>query len=92
MVREENRTKKNNVRIHGAQKENVIFVVHRHDNEQFRVTAHEIRPQRVAHCFELVRIAGRCGIPHLGHFLDVVFARRDDVRRDGYVKDEVAAK
>ena len=49
----------------------------------------EIRSEAVLGAHEIVRVAGRSGVAHLRHFLDVVHALRNNMGGDLDVEDEV---
>lgn len=80
--------KQRNARIHSPAEQDLILVVHRHHDEQLRVTTVQIGPQKVLGAHELVRVARRGSVPHLVHlFGGVSFG--DDMRRDLHVEDEI---
>ena len=79
-----------NSRIHGLDEEDLILIVHGHNDEKLGFTTHEIRTKGVAGGHKVVWITGSSGVPHLGHLLDVLFALGNDVGRNDDIEDEVA--
>ena len=79
-----------NARIHRSTEQNLVFVVHGHHNEEFRMPAIEIRSEAKLGTHEIVRVTSRSSVAHLRHFLDVVHALRNDMGGDLDVENKVS--
>jgi len=79
-----------NTRVHGSAEQDLVFIVHGHHNEEFCLSAIEIRSEAVLGTHEIVRVAGCGSVAHLGHFLDVVHALWNNMRGDFDVEYKVA--
>ena len=78
------------VRVHSADEQDLVLVVHGHDDEQLRPAAHEVRPKGVLVAHKVVRVARRSRVAELRHLLRLVQVPRDDVRWHVHVEHEVA--
>jgi len=58
-----------NHRVHRLDEQDFVFVVHGHDDEELSMPAIEVWAQAVFGRHELVRIACRGGVSHLGHLV-----------------------
>ena len=74
-----------NARIHCADEQHFILVVHGHDDEQFCLTAVEIRTKGILGGHEMVGVAGSGGVAHLGHLLYIRHVLWHDVGGNGDV-------
>jgi len=79
-----------NARVHGSTEQDLVFVVHSHDNEQFCVSAIEVRSEAVLGTHKIVGVAGCSSVAHLRHFFDVVHALWNDMGGDLDVEHKVA--
>lgn len=79
-----------NIRIHGSAEQDFVFIIHSHYNEEFCTPAIEIRSEAVLGTHEIVRVASRGSVAHLGHFLGAVHALGNNMRRDFDVEYKVA--
>jgi hypothetical protein len=77
------------IRVHGANKKDFVFVVHRHYNEKFCLAAVEIGTKRVLGGHEMIGVTGSSGISEFSHFFDVTHTLWHDMGWDDHVKDEV---
>lgn len=77
-------------RIHGPDEQNLVFVVHGHDNEKLGLASHEIRSESVPRGLEVIRVASGCRVAHLGELLNVLLANGDDMGRNWYIEHQVA--
>jgi len=75
--------------VHGANKKDFVFVVHRHYNEKFCLAAVEIGTKRVLGGHEMIGVTGGSGISEFSHFFDVTHTLWHDMGWDNHVKDEV---
>jgi hypothetical protein len=76
-------------RIHSSHEQDLIFVVHGHHNEQFRLPSIEIRPQRVLGPHKVVWVARRGSVTHFGHFLARARGLGHEMRGDVHVQYEI---
>lgn len=77
-------------RVHGSTEQDLVFIVHGHYNEKFRIPAIEVRPKAVLGAHEIVGVASGGSVTYLGHFFNVVHASRNNVGGDLDVKDKVS--
>ena len=82
--------RRRDVRVHRSDKENFVFIVHGHDDEELGLATHKIGPEGVAGSHEIVRVTCCGGIAHLGEFLNASLVTGDDVGRSGHVENQVA--
>jgi hypothetical protein len=56
--------------VHRPAEQLLVFVVHGHDDEQLRATRRVVvhLTESEARVFEIIGIAGGCGVPHMGEF------------------------
>ena len=56
--------------MHRPAEQFLIFVVHGHDDEQLRAARRVVMhlTESEARVFEIIRVAGGCGVPHMGEF------------------------
>ncbi len=75
-------------RIHCPEKEDLIFVVHGHNDEELRTTSEEVWSESILGRHELIWIARRSCVPHFRRFLR--FLATDDMGWYGDVENEIA--
>ena len=81
--------------MHGAAEELLVFVVHGHNNKEFRAARRVIvdLTEGEARVLEIVGIASGSGISHMGEFaFGTVRAHVEQFFRDCIVEDKVAMK
>ena len=83
---------KDNLRVHGLDKQHFIFIIHGHHDEQFSVAATKVLSERISGGHKIVGITGSCRISHLGELFDIAFAWRRDMGRHWDIQYEVSTE
>lgn len=75
--------------VHRLAKEDFVFVIHSHDDEQFSLSPHEVWSKIILGANELVRIDGASSVSHMCMFFSG-FASRDNTLGYGHVQYQIS--